>query len=139
MINIDNSKFDLFLHKCFDIKLKEGHTMSSAVIDEKNYLTTFYFLKNSRVYSIDIPSKKLDELSFSKNHEVFYITGNANNEYLICVFKNGKIFAININKKILGVSINNKLSLMNKIFITALVGSFVWILATIIFVYLLLK
>lgn len=100
MINIDNSKFDLFLHKCFDIKLKEGHTMSSAVIDEKNYLTTFYFLKNSRVYSIDIPSKKLDELSFSKNHEVFYITGNANNEYLICVFKNGKIFAININKKI---------------------------------------
>lgn len=44
----------------------------------------------------------------------------------------------NINKKILGVSINNKLSLMNKIFITALVSSFVWILATIIFVYLLL-
>lgn len=100
MINIDNSKFDLFLHKCFDIKLKEGHTMSTAVIDEKNYLTTLYFLKNTRIYQIDIPSKQLEELSFSKNHEVFYITGNSNNEYLIAVFKNGKIFAVGIKKQI---------------------------------------
>ena len=54
----------------------------------------------SRIYQIDIPSKQLEELSFSKNHEVFYITGNSNNEYLITVFKNGKIFAVGIKKQI---------------------------------------
>ncbi|MGM9873927.1 MAG: helix-turn-helix domain-containing protein [Bacilli bacterium] len=44
----------------------------------------------------------------------------------------------NINKKPLSVSLNKKLSLFNRICITALVASFVWILATIIFVYLLI-
>lgn len=62
--------------------------------------------------------------------------------YQLCNFYGVKIDYLcdeeNINKKVKNLSVDNKLSLTNKIFITALVTSFVWILATIIYVYLLI-
>ena len=94
MLSKETSKYDLLLHQCLDITLKEGHTLSLALIDEKKYLTSLFFLKNSRVYSVNIPTKKLSELDFTKNHETIYITTNDTNDYLICIFKSGRIFAL---------------------------------------------
>jgi hypothetical protein len=52
------------------------------------------------VYSVDITSKKADELEFTKGKEVVYIGGNSTMDYLLIVFKNGNIYAIDSNHNI---------------------------------------
>ena len=98
--NKGNSKYDLILGKIFDIKIKQGFELKIAYIDEKKYLKTLYFLKDKKVYILNISNKKIEELNFTKSHEVIYITGNNNHTYLICIFKNCKIFAIDCFKNI---------------------------------------
>ena len=99
--NKGNSKYDLILGKIFDIKIKQGFELKIAYIDEKKYLKTLYFLKDKKVYILNISNKKIEELNFTKSHEVIYITGNNNHTYLICIFKNCKIFAIDCLKNII--------------------------------------
>ncbi len=99
--NKGNTKYDLILSKIFDIKVKQGFELKIAYIDEKKYLKTLYFLKDKKVFILNISNKKIEELNFTKSHEVLYITGNNNHTFLICIFRNCKIFAIDCQKNII--------------------------------------
>lgn len=58
-------------------------------------MRNLFFLKGSKVYQIDISSKKLEEPEFTRGKDIIFISGNINNEYLIIVMKNGSIYALN--------------------------------------------
>ena len=96
----NNIKYELILTKNFDIKIKTGHSIQIVHIDENNYLKSLFFLKGKKIFNVNILTKKNDELNFSKNHEVEFFTGNNNNKYLIILFSNYKIFAIDSKKNI---------------------------------------
>lgn len=49
---------------------------------------------------IDITTKKIEELEFTRGKDVIYISGNMNNEYLIIVLKNGNIYALDNNHNV---------------------------------------
>jgi hypothetical protein len=49
---------------------------------------------------IDITTKKIEELEFTRGKDVIFISGNMNNEYLIIVLKNGNIYAIDNNHNV---------------------------------------
>lgn len=91
---------DLVIRKIFDIKMKQGHEMRKAFVDESEFLRTLYFLKGLRVYIVDTSSKKFEELEFTKGKEVVFLTGNMNNEQLMVVMKNGNIYAIDNNHNV---------------------------------------
>ena len=85
---------DLILAKAFDMKIKQKE-MKTIYIDENTQkLELLYILKGTHVYAINIISKQLKELEFSKNHPVVHICGNNNNKYLLILFQNGKLFAV---------------------------------------------
>lgn len=85
---------DLIMAKAFDMKIKQKE-MKTVYIDENtNKLELLFILKSTHIYSINIVTKQLKELDFSKNHPVLHITGNNNNKYLIILFHNGKLFAL---------------------------------------------
>jgi hypothetical protein len=121
MENLENKNYvDITIRKIFDMKMNQGHEMRKAFIDEvkfilqqSEFLKTFYFLKGTRVYVVDITSKKADELDFTKGKDVVYIGGNANMEYLLIVFKNGNIYAVDSNHNIKHI----KNFLLNSLFI----------------------
>ena len=85
---------DLILAKAFDMKIKQKE-MKTIYIDESTQkLQLLYILKGKHVYAINIITKELKELDFSKNHPVVHICGNNNNKYLLILFQNGKLFAV---------------------------------------------
>ena len=85
---------DLILAKAFDMKIKQKE-MKTIYIDESTQkLQLLYILKGKHVYAINIITKQLKELDFSKNHPVVHICGNNNNKYLLILFQNGKLFAV---------------------------------------------
>ena len=110
----NNNKYELILSKNFDIKIKTGHSIQIVHIDESSYLKSLFFLKGKKIFNVNILTKKNEELNFSKNHEVEFITGNNNNKYLIILFSNNKIFAIDLKKNIF--FFKNLLNFQNKNF-----------------------
>ena len=94
-IKIDDTILEIT--KIFDINIKNEKQISSVFIPEINFLQNLFFLSlDKRVYKLNILTKKLEEYHFSKNHKVILITGNDNKKYLIIIFKNCKIYAINL-------------------------------------------
>ena len=51
---------------------------------------------DKKIYKLNILTKKVEEFYFSKNHKVIFITGNNNNKFLVIIFRNCKIYAINL-------------------------------------------
>ena len=87
----------LEISKIFDINIKNEKQLKSVFVPKNNFLQNLFFLSlDKRIYKLNILTKKLEEFLFSKNHKVILITGNNNNKYLIIIFKNCKIYAINI-------------------------------------------
>ena len=100
----DDTKNDskLEMTKIFDINIKNEKEIKSLYIDENNYLKNLFFLSNDKkIYFLNILTKELEEFNFSRGHQVIYITGNNNNTYLIIIFKNCKIYAMDISSKLI--------------------------------------
>ena len=87
----------LEISKIFDINIKNDKQLKSVFVPKNNFLQNLFFLSlDKRIYKLNILTKKLEEFPFSKNHKVIIITGNNNNKCLIIIFKNCKIYAINL-------------------------------------------
>ena len=87
----------LEISKIFDINIKNEKQLKSVFVPKNNFLQNLFFLSlDKRIYKLNILTKKLEEFVFSKNHKVLLITGNNNNKCLIIIFKNCKIYAINL-------------------------------------------
>ena len=94
------SESKLEISKVFDISIKNEKEIKSVYIDENKYLKNLFFLSNDKkIYFLNILTKELEEFNFSRGHQVIYITGNINNTYLIMIFKNCKIYAMDLSNK----------------------------------------
>ena len=92
----------LEITKVFDINIKNEREIKSVYIDENKYLRNLFFLSNDKkIYFLNILTKELEEFNFSRGHQVIHITGNNNNTYLIIIFKNCKIYAMDIASKLI--------------------------------------
>lgn len=91
---------DLLIAKAVDMKMKQQE-MGTVFIDEVEYIQTVYIHRGTRLYSIDINSKQLKELEFTKKHTVLYVSSNDVNQYLLILFKNGRIFGYSKTKSII--------------------------------------
>ena len=90
----------LEITKVFDISIKNEKEIKSVYIDENKYLRDLFFLSDDKkIYFLNILTKELEEFNFSRGHQVIYITGNINNTYLIIIFKNCKIYAMDLSSK----------------------------------------
>ena len=90
----------LEITKVFDISIKNEKEIKSVYIDENKYLRDLFFLSDDKkIYFLNILTKELEEFNFSRGHQVVYITGNINNTYLIIIFKNCKIYAMDLSSK----------------------------------------
>ena len=90
----------LEISKVFDINIKNEKEIKSIYLDENNYLKNLFFLSNdNKIYYLNILTKELEEFRFSRGHQVIHITGNINNTYLIIIFKNCKIYAMDLSSK----------------------------------------
>ena len=86
--------------KVFDINIKNEKEIKSVYIDENKYLRNLFFLSNNKkVYFLNILTKELEEFNFSRGHQVVHITGNNNNTFLIIIFKNCKIYSMDLSSK----------------------------------------
>ena len=97
MSNTNESK--IIISKAFDICIKNDRELKSVYVDENKYLRYLYFLTNEKIFSLNILTKAHEEFNFSRGHDVLYITGNVSHKYLIIIFKNCKIFAIDTSNK----------------------------------------
>ena len=94
---IKNDDSVLEITKIFDINIKNEKQIKTVFVPENNFLQNLFFLSlDKRIYKLNILTKKLEDFYFSKNHKVVLITGNNNSKYLIIIFKNCKIYAINL-------------------------------------------
>ena len=92
---LKNDDTILEISKIFDINIKNEKQIKTVFISENNFLQNLYFLSlDKKIYKLNILTKKVEEFYFSKNHKVILITGNNENKYLIIIFKNCKIYAI---------------------------------------------
>ena len=86
----------LEISKIFDINIKNEKQIKTVFVSENNFLQNLFFLSlDKKIYKLNILTKKVEEFYFSKNHKVILITGNNTNKYLIIIFNNCKIYAIN--------------------------------------------
>ena len=86
--------------KVFDINIKNEKEIKSVYLDENKYLRNLFFLSNDKkIYFLNILTKELEEFNFSRGHQVIHITGNNNNTFLIIIFKNCKIYAMDLSSK----------------------------------------
>ena len=87
----------LEITKIFDINIKNEKQIKSVFISENDFLQNVFFLSlDKKIYKLNILTKKVEEFYFSKNHKVIFITGNNNNKFLVIIFRNCKIYAINL-------------------------------------------
>ena len=91
---------DVSIRKFFDCKLKSGKEMKKAHLDESSCFQGIYFLKNTSLFRINLQTKKINKIEFPKNEDVLYITGNSNNDSIICILKSGKLIAIDQDQKV---------------------------------------
>ena len=90
----------LEISKVFVINIKNEKEIKSIYLDENKYLRNLFFLSNDKkIYFLNILTKELEEFNFSRGHQVTYITGNNNNTYLLIIFKNCKIYAMDLSSK----------------------------------------
>ena len=94
---LKNEDAILEISKIFDINIKNEKQIKTVFISENDFLQNVFFLSlDKKIYKLNIITKKVEEFYFSKNHKVILITGNKNNKYLIIIFRNCKIYAINL-------------------------------------------
>lgn len=91
---------DVTIRRFFEIKLKQGVEIKKAHIDESKYYKDIYFLQDKHLSIINMSTKKIQKCDVLKGEEVIYISSNSNNDCLLCVLKNGNLYAIDHEKKI---------------------------------------
>ena len=90
----------LEISKVFDINIKNEKEIKSVYVDENKYLSNLFFLSSDKkIYFLNILTKEFEEFNFSRGHQVIHITGNNNNTYLIIIFKNCKIYSMDLSSK----------------------------------------
>ncbi len=60
----------------------------------------FYILKGVRLFAIDISSKKVDEVEFTKGREIVYMCNTQNSENIIIILKNGLVYSLDNKYKV---------------------------------------
>ncbi len=115
-MEISNKKpiIDISIRKVYDIKLKHGTEMKKIHFDESTTIKTIFFLKNYKLYHLDLRTKKIKECEFTKGNDIVYINSNLNHDSIICVFRSGKLIAIEHEIKIKYFSNINISNLTNK-------------------------
>ena len=105
---------DISIRKIYDIKLKQGTEIKKIHFDESTTVKTIYFLKNNKLYHLDLRTKKIKECELTKGNDIVYINSNLNHDSIICVFRSGKLIAIEHENKIKYFSNINISNLTNK-------------------------
>ena len=94
--SIISYSYELLLRKVFDMKMKNNHEIKSAIVDENDYLKTFYFLKGFKVYKVNIETKAHSEFEALKYFDIVYLSANKDNKILIAGSIKGIIYLVNL-------------------------------------------